>query len=126
MMPNEAVAENLELDNRTIINIWKEYLITVEAKERIISQLNEDNLNKHIKKLKELLVIELVDLSREESFENEIIKDLRLLEHSRNIKRVQRLEQCLGYSETRYEYLHNLLLQLYSILKSESKSLKAI
>ncbi len=126
IISDEAIAENLELDNRRIIRIWKEYLRTFEEKGRIISKLNAENIKKYLKRLKELLDIGLVDLSREESLEGGIIKDLRQLEHSQNIKRVQRLEQCLGYSETIYEYLHNLLLQLYSILKSEAKSLEDI
>ena len=48
-----------------------------------------------------------------------LISDLEAIEHSRKIKRVHRLEHCLAYAETKYEYVDSLLHQLHSFLKSQ-------
>ena len=41
------------------------------------------------------------------------------MEHSKKIKRIDRLEQCLSHTKIKYEYAHELLRQLNSILKTQ-------
>lgn len=61
--------------------------------------------------------LELVDISGEEKEETELISDLEIIEHSQKVRRVHKLEQCLKYVETKYEYVYELLHQLFSILR---------
>ncbi|MCH8080642.1 MAG: hypothetical protein IIA06_12845 [Proteobacteria bacterium] len=58
-----------------------------------------------------------------EKDEDDLVLNLQSLEHSKKIKRVHRLEDCLRYFDTRHEYVYELLRHLYSILKSEGTSL---
>ena len=116
----ESVAREIEADEEAIIKHWKHYLSNIPIKRGIIDNLKLDyNLQSNLQQLKKLLDIELVDISSEEREESEIISDLESIEHSQKVKRVHKLEQCLGYSETKYEYVYRLLHQLYSILKSQ-------
>src|SRR3989344_3308756 len=66
-----------------------------------------------------LLMTDLTDVTKEEKEEAELIRDLEALKHAEKIKRVHKLEQCLGYAETKYEYVYRLLQQLHSCLISE-------
>ncbi len=123
----ESLAQELELDEQLIQKQWKTYLKTVSKKKVIIEQLS---LNKdfdiNLQKLTRLLTLELVDISQEEKEEAELIDDLEVLEHAQKIKRVQRLEQCLGYAETKYEYTYHLLHQLHLVLKSQMHLVKSL
>jgi hypothetical protein len=58
--------------------------------------------------------------------EKEIISDIQSLEHSEKIKRVQKLEACLGYAETKYKHVYELMRHIYSTLISESDWLNQI
>lgn len=60
-----------------------------------------------------------MDFSNEEREESELIADLETIKHSQKIKRVRKLEQCLGYAETKYEHVYGLLRQLSSILQNQ-------
>ncbi|MFC1722730.1 hypothetical protein ACFL0V_01195 [Nanoarchaeota archaeon] len=116
----ESIAREIELDDKSILKKWDEYLATVPKKKAVIGRLKIDsNLQNDLKELKKLLILELADISDEEKEESELISDLELIEHSQKVKRVHKLEQCLGYAETKYEYVYRLLHQLHSILKSQ-------
>src|SRR3989344_5438831 len=111
-------------DNKKIIKVWNKYLGTIEEKGKLISKLSKDNSD--AKKLRKLLNTDLVDISGEEVLEDEMIKNLSKLEHQEAVKRVHRLERCLGYLETRYEYLHNLMVQVYYLLNEEMNCLDSL
>ncbi|MFH1275838.1 MAG: hypothetical protein ABIH82_01895 [Candidatus Woesearchaeota archaeon] len=116
----ESITRELELDDETIIKKWKKYLTTVRKKKTIVERLMfNSNFRKDLHELKRLLCLELVDISGEEKEESELISDLETIEHSQKIKRVRRLEQCLGYAETKYEHIYMLLHHLHSILRIE-------
>ena len=116
----ESIAKEIEADDESIIKHWKHYLSTISKKKNIIEKLSLDNdFKKNLKKLKKLLELELVDITGEEKEESELILDLEVLEYSQKVKRVHKLEHCLGYAETKYEYVYGLLQQLHSILKSQ-------
>ncbi len=116
----ETISKEAELDDESILKIWKDYITTIPKKKEIIERLKLDfNLQNELKELKKLLSLELTDISDEEKTESELILDLEALEHSQKIKRVHRLEQCLGYIETKHEYVDKLLHHLHSILKSQ-------
>jgi hypothetical protein len=116
----ESIAKEIEADEEAIIKHWKHYLGTVPKKKEIIDKLRLDNdFQRNLQELKRVLELELVDISSEDKEESEIISDLESIEHSQKVKRVHKLEQCLGYAETKYEYVYRLLHQLHSILKSQ-------
>lgn len=116
----ESIAKELKLDDDSIIKSWNDYLGTISKKKPIIERLKADSsLKASLLALKKLLEIGLADIHGEEKEEEELISDLEALEHSQKIKRVQRLQQCLGYAETKYEYVHGLLHQMHSILKTQ-------
>ncbi|MFH0869844.1 MAG: hypothetical protein V1866_02195 [archaeon] len=79
----------------------------------------DDHLQGNLHELKKLLDLELVDISGEEREESELISDLEAMEHSKRMRRVKRLEDCLAYVETKYEYAHGLLHHLHSVLKTQ-------
>lgn len=114
----ESIAREIEADEKAIAKHWKHYLTTVPRKKEIIENLRSDFQNS-LQELKKLLELELVDISSEEKEEAELVADLEAIKHSKKIKRVRKLEQCLGYAETKFEYVHQLLSQLHAILKSQ-------
>ncbi|OGY43822.1 MAG: hypothetical protein A2729_03610 [Candidatus Buchananbacteria bacterium RIFCSPHIGHO2_01_FULL_39_14] len=123
----EAIAREMELDDKAIVWHWKEYLRTISRKEEIIGRLKVDtNFQRNLGELKKLLEIELVDISVEEKKEVEIISDLKSMAHSVKIQRVHKLEQCLGYAETKYEYVYGLLKQLDVILKNQMQLVRML
>ncbi len=118
----ESIAKELETDDESIIKHWKHYLSTVSRKKEIIKYVwtrLEADFQNNIQELKNLLNLELVDISDEGREESELISDIEVIEHSQKVKRVHKLEQCLGYAETKYEYVYRLLHQLHSSLKSQ-------
>lgn len=116
----ETIAKEIELDEEEAIRNWKKYLKTISKKKEVIERLRVDrNFQSDLQVLKELLELELIDLSNEEKDESELIADLEKISHSQKIKRVRKLEQCLGYAETKYEHVYGLLRQLSSILQNQ-------
>lgn len=116
----ESIAKEIELDEESISQSWKKYLKTISKKKEVIERLRVDrNFQSDLLDLKELLELELIDLSNEEKDESELIADLEAIEHSQKVKRVQKLKQCLGYAETKYEYVYGLLRQLGSLLQNQ-------
>ncbi|HLD05352.1 MAG TPA: hypothetical protein VJG90_06550 [Candidatus Nanoarchaeia archaeon] len=114
----ESTGKKIEVNDLAIQKIWRDYLETTSTKKAIIEQLGSgEDLSNLLHLLKRLLSSELVDLSNEEKREEELLADLERIEHTKRIKRVQRLKQCLGYAETRHEYVYRLLEQLHSGLK---------
>lgn len=123
----ESIAKEIELDEEEAIRNWKKYLKTISKKKEVIERLRVDkNFQSDLQDLKELLELELIDLSNEEKDESELIADLETIKHSQKIKRVQKLEQCLGYAETKYEYVYGLLRQLSSVLQNQLHLVKAL
>ncbi len=114
----ESIAQELERDDKVILRHWKSYLATISRKKKMIEQLQVDS-QRSLKELRKLLDLELADISSEKKLEQEVVSDLEILEHAERIKRVHRLEECLGYVETKYAYVHGLLQQLYSVLRSQ-------
>jgi hypothetical protein len=116
----ESIAREIEADEEAIAKHWKHYLSTVPRKKDIIEKLRFDSdFQNYLRELNKLLDLELIDISDEEKEESELISDLEAIEHSQKVKRVHKLEQCLGYAETKYEYVYRLLHQVHSILRSQ-------
>ena len=116
----ESMAKEIELDEGDIIRNWKKYFKTISKKKEIIERLRVDrNFQSDLQELKDLLELELINLSNEEKEESELVADLETITHSQKIKRVQKLEQCLGYAETKYEHVYELLRQLSSFLQNQ-------
>ncbi len=123
----ESTAKEIELDNESILENWRNYLKTIPKKEKVIGELARDiNSRSKILKLNELLNLDLVDISNEEIKKSELISDLELIEHSQKIKRLHKLEQCLRNIETKYEYVSALLYRLHSVLKAQMHLIKKL
>lgn len=124
----ESIAKHGEKDEQIILRSWKQYISTVPEKEQIINQLpisfgERKNL---LRRLKKLLRLELADVFTAEKEEDDLVLNLQSLEHNKKIKKVHRLEACLGYFETRHEYVYELLRHLYTVLKSEARLLEKL
>ncbi len=117
---SESTAKEIELDDENIIKIWTDYQKTFSEKEKLITGLLNDHPIERLELLKKTICAGLIDITAEEKIEEDLIKDLESIEHSKKIRRVKRLEECLGYAETKYEYLHELLKHLHDVLKSEA------
>lgn len=115
----EAVAKEIELDENLLVQHWEEYLKTVSKRRAIVKKLtpSSSQFQNNLRELKKLLETELAEISGEEKTESELIADVEQIEHVQKIKRVHKLEQCLGYAETKYEYVYSLLQALYPLLK---------
>ncbi len=124
----ESIAKSAEIDEQIIFKIWNEYLNTISEKEKIINQLlfSFGQRKALLLRLKQLLDIELAEIYATEKEENDLVANIQSLEHSKKIKRVHQLEICLAYSETKFKYVYQLLLHLYSTLKLENLLLKKL
>ena len=121
------VAKEIKASDEDIIKHWKHYLSTVARKKEILEHMwtsLEYDFQSNIDEVRKLLELELVDISSEEKDEAELISDLERLEHSEKIRRVHRLEECLGYAATKYEYVYGLLMHLHTILKNQMHLVK--
>lgn len=116
----ESLAKEIDADEQAIIKHWEHYRSTISKKKEIMDKFSSsNNFQRNLNELKKLLELELVDISSEEKEELEVLSDLESVEQSQKVKRIHRLEQCLGYAETKFEYVYRLLHQLHLILKSQ-------
>lgn len=116
----ESLAREMEADDESILQHWTHYLGTISKKKKLVGGLRvSSSFQKNLGNLKKLLDLELVDISGEEKDESELISDLKKMGHQERIKRVHRLEQCLMYVETKYEYVYQLLHQLHLVLQAQ-------
>ncbi|MBI5390748.1 hypothetical protein HZB02_04610 [Candidatus Woesearchaeota archaeon] len=119
----EDQANEMLKDEEKILAIWKDYLKTIPQKkavtERLEKKKRELDSAADLQELRELLILELSEIGDEERKEKDLIKDLEAVEHNQKIKRIHRLEECLGYAETKYEYVHQLLKQLHEALQHQ-------
>jgi len=124
----ESIAKEIELDDEDVIRNWNNYIKTVSQKKELVNILGarKKPFQNPLDKLKKLLELELINLSNEKKAESELIADLEKIGHSQKIKRVQKLEQCLGYAETKYEHVYGLLNHLSSILQNQLHLVTAI
>jgi hypothetical protein len=122
----KAIAENLEKDNKKLIKIWNDYIKKLPEKSSIISKLKSENIKDHIQRLDAFIDEELVFIAEEDTEAEMVLFDIRKLEHLDKIKTIQRLEECLGYAETRYEYLHSLVENLQQTLKDQGRAIESL
>lgn len=119
----EETAKRAKEDEDLILKTWKDYTKTIEEKEYIINKLlfifGERKQN--LKRLGELLDLELVDIGLIEKDDKDIISDLKSLEHNQRIAKIHRLENTLAYAESKYKYIFELLKNLYHTLQIEKE-----
>lgn len=116
----ESIAREIASENVSIRKIWEEYHETIPKKKALVGELKKDNkFEENLKKIKELVLLELTDISYEEKKESELLQDIEAMEYTQEIKRVHRLQECLEYAETRYEYAYELLRKLHAALKTQ-------
>ncbi|MBW2974572.1 hypothetical protein KY366_02545 [Candidatus Woesearchaeota archaeon] len=117
----EDIAKNEVMDDNTILGKWEDYLETIPEKKRIIEKLSRlfDKRKASLRRLKKLLTLEIVDVQVTKKDEDDMISNLESLEHSRRMKRIERLRLCFDSVETEDKYVYNLLCHIYVILRSE-------
>jgi len=115
------IAENEIMDGKIILGKWEDYLDTIPEKKEIIAKLPYafGRRRAPLRRLKQLLTLEIVDIRAAKKVEDDMIHNLESLEHSERMKRVERLEACFAYVESHDRYIYNLLCHLYVILRSE-------
>jgi len=113
----KGVTKELELADWEIIGIWKNYLQSVERKSKIVQQMTSENYATFLDQLKELVDLELVEITDEENYGKKYVEDIQRIEHDERIQRVKRLEQTLFYVESKHRYLDKLLEQLHEVLR---------
>lgn len=86
----------------------------LEKKRYLPADIGQRTILQDIKKLLDLELLEIHDEKRKES---DLISDLENVEHSKKVKRAQKLDLCLKHAALRYEYMYALLQQVYSILQ---------
>ena len=118
----ESSAKRAEQTDKSILRVWMVYRNTILFKRQAINHLpySLGHRKALLRGLQQALDLELVNVQVQERKEQEIIGDLRSLEHAERIRRVHRLEESLAYAETKYNYVYNLLLHLYVVLRSEA------
>jgi len=102
------------------------YVSGFKEKKELIDNL-QDTFGEKIniaRRLKEIINGELID--SESDKKKEIISDIKSLEHSNKIRRVQKLEACLGYATTKYEHVYELSRHLFSTLITEIELIEQI
>jgi hypothetical protein len=122
----EKSANKTQIVVDAIYKDFKDYRHNFSYKKSVISNLQEAFGKKIqvVNEIKSVIGNELIDLKPDK--ETEIIADIYLLEHSKKIQRVQKLEACLGYAATKYEHVYELSRHLYSTLVSELELLDQI
>jgi hypothetical protein len=116
---DEKHASDIDVDEGLVLNGLQVYKDTFPEKKRLINNLPYlfGEKNNVILKLRKIIESELIDLKLDK--EKEVINNIHALEHSEKIKRVQKLETCLGNASTKYEHVYELTRYLYSTLVSE-------
>jgi len=109
-------AEKLDVDEKTIEQVWRAYTATTEEKHHIISDFKGAP---SATRLRELLDNGLIDVKTETELGTDLDVELHLLEHARNIHSIERLLTALMEAETKYDFVHGLLAHLYVVLHTE-------
>ena len=81
---------------------------------------------KALRRLQELLKIELITIGSDRKQEKQSITELEIIERDQKVRRIQRLEWCLARAEGNYKLIYSLLQNLHTILSSEKELIKKI
>jgi hypothetical protein len=108
----EDFVKNIDISESDILNHWTKYISTLSRKNDLIS----DPVS-NLSELKELLSLELVEISNDEKKESELLSELESVEHSKNVERIHKLKFYLGNEKSMYSFVYHLLKELYQILK---------
>ena len=114
----EALAQELANDAAGIARAWQQYRASLKEKGGLIDALQPGDAQA-VGRLRQVLSSELVTLSVDEKTEQEFLTELAAFEQAKDIKRIQKLEDCLAYIETRHRYVHGLLTELSVVLQRE-------
>jgi hypothetical protein len=122
----EEVAKELALDEVQLAKAWQDYADSALEKGKLINALQPGTLKQILPQLKNAVVSELVKTAGEEKTEEQLLADLKAIEHEEHIKRVKRLEYTICYAETKHEYIHQLLKELWQILNTQLHIVEAL
>ena len=116
----ETRTQDIIADEAALVQAWNNYVASTKEKGTIITALTPgDTLKPARERLKNVLVSELVGTTAEQKTEEDLLKELHTITHEEHVKRVKRLEYTLCYAETRYEYIHQLLKELWQMLNRQ-------
>lgn len=115
----EAIAKKIVKTDKNLQVNWKSRIkAAYESKRKIVETLKIQDKTS-LSQLKKILDLEIGAIKKGEIGERELIISLEKLEHSEKIKRVEKLDQCLYYIETKYEYIYGLLQQLHTTANNQ-------
>jgi hypothetical protein len=105
-----------------IVNIWNDYLLTLDEKKKLLEQ-HDDQIGS---KLLKVLNSELIDINTDDKISTGEAAALHNAMHSRRIQHVPRLVEALHYVDTKYEFIHALLSHLYATLAQQLRIAKRL
>ncbi len=110
----EGIAKDLRLKNEDLDKEWGQYVQTVPEKKNLSDNSTIDGFR----------FLELVKLGMGNSYiemkdSEDVLRDLKAIKHYVRMQKVHRLQQTLDYAENRYRYVYELIVKIYSILRTE-------
>lgn len=121
-----ATVDRLLQNEQQMSELWRRYTLALARKALILSQATAGLTGTQLRELQKLTKTELLDIRDELFSEEEIDRRISSLEHVDNIKRLHRLEQCLDYARTQYDYAYELHDHLCDVLRSQLHILKKL
>ena len=101
----------------------RDQISEAQAQQVISSQMSTEEKKKladnwpiNTNRFLELIWLCLGNVEIEESEAEEILRDLKSIEHDKKVARINRLEQAFYYAETKYKYVYGLIKQINSII----------
>jgi len=108
-------AQQAKLDSESIKKLWEDYLHGRTRRAHLLTT----PAPAEISELLELLSVALGKIVKEQHDETQLITHLDALTHDEKIRRVKKLEYCLGYAKTKHQHIHTLLEQLRDTLTTQ-------
>ncbi|MCX6707399.1 MAG: hypothetical protein NT001_04645 [Candidatus Woesearchaeota archaeon] len=108
------VERDLVQNYEKVLRSWYHYIDSFPDKERM---LLSQSIN--FSELRNMISIELVDISGEEKSEEDLISDLQEVDHDYKVRKLHRIEETLYHAEKKYEYVYNLVRSIHYRLKNE-------
>jgi hypothetical protein len=123
----EALAQDIVTDTDSILRIWSDYRDAFSKEAPLIEQIVKgQDTSSALSGLKALQVIELAEITDEESDESRILSDLEGIEHSRELGKIERIHLCFNYWHNQDMYIYKLLEHLLSILKRKLQIIRLL
>jgi len=111
-------ANKIEIDLKTIEEVWTEYLSTIERKHQLINSLTLENINlkEKLKEIKKLLTLDLLNVETDEETQHKLLLELKDLNYNDKLEEIKKFYDALGFIPSVHEHVFQLLKKLFEIL----------